>query len=149
VAYQSRIPADPDYLQAVGQALYNFTYLEWVVVWTIVKLSADGFQSVPKGKPAGHIARALIKAINATAPPLPKDLSVSLRRFHKEYLCAIKMRNKLIHAHPYTTDKGLQQLSGGGHKWPTDAVDATAIMFEETAIAGNDIFHGDLATERP
>ena len=54
-AFYSWNKRDPDYLQAVGQALYNFTYLELVVVWTIVKLSADGFQSVPKGKPAGHI----------------------------------------------------------------------------------------------
>lgn len=60
--YESRIPADPDYIQAIGRAFYNFTYLEWIVVWTIVKLSADGFKSVPKGKTANYIAKALITA---------------------------------------------------------------------------------------
>ena len=56
----SRISVDSDYLHDVGRAFYNFTYLEWVVVWTIVKLSADGFGSAPKGQTASHIAKALI-----------------------------------------------------------------------------------------
>ena len=42
MTYESKIPADPDYLALLGRAFYNFTYMEWVVVWTIVKLSADG-----------------------------------------------------------------------------------------------------------
>ena len=56
----SRISVDSDYLHDVGRAFYNFTYLEWVVVWTIVKLSADGFGSAPKRQTASHIAKALI-----------------------------------------------------------------------------------------
>lgn len=147
--YQSRIPADPDYVQAVGRAFYNFTYLEWVVVWTIVKLSANGFASVPKGKTASHIAKSLINAIDQTLPPLPKDLRRRLIKFHQDYLAAIKTRNKLLHAHPYTAAGGLQQLGGGGHQWPINAVDSAAMMFEETAIEGNEIFHGDLAKARP
>jgi hypothetical protein len=43
MAYQSHIPADPTYIHSIGTAFYNFTYLECVVVSTIVRLSADGF----------------------------------------------------------------------------------------------------------
>lgn len=69
MTYQPRIPADQVYLQALGRAFYNFTYMEWGIIWTIVKLSSDGFDSVPRGEPAGKIARALTKAIEGTSPP--------------------------------------------------------------------------------
>ena len=108
MAYQSRIPADAEYIQSVGRAFYNFTYLEWVVVWTIVKLSADGFGSVPMGKPASFIAKAMIKAIDSTKPPLSTELRFRLVKFHEAYLAAIEKRNKLLHAHPpaYPTPGG-------------------------------------------
>ena len=149
MSYQSRIPADPDYLSRLGRAFYNFTYLEWVVVWTIVKLSADGFGSVPQGKSAFYIAKALITAIATTSPALPDELRRDLVRFHESYLVAIARRNKLLHAHPYTAAGGAQQLGGGGVDWPPQEVDEAAKLFEEVAIAGNAIFHGALAKVRP
>jgi hypothetical protein len=149
MTYDSRIPVDSDYLHAVGRAFYNFTYLEWIVVWIIVKLSADGFASVPKGQTASHIAKALIKAIAATEPPLPNQLRRCLVKFHESYLEAIRRRNKLLHAHPYTAEGGTQRLGGGGIEWPTDVVDEAAKFFENAAIAGNTIFHGELKSVRP
>lgn len=149
MTYDSRIPADSDYLQALGRAFYNFTYLEWVVVSTIVKLSADGFGSVPRAQPASHIAKALIKAIAAAEPPLPDRLRRSLVNFYESYLAAIARRNKLLHAHPYTASDGTQQLGGGGVEWPSNLVDEAAQFFEAAAIAGNTIFHGELKTVRP
>ena len=149
MSYKSRLVADPNYLQAVGQAFYNFTYLEWVVIWMIVKLSADGFKSVPKGKPASDIAKALTKAIDATAPPLPKKLRSRLVKFDESFRDAFKLRNKLLHAHPRTAKDGSQQLCGGGIEWPMTNVNAAAKQFEDAAIFGNDIFHGGLAKARP
>ena len=149
MTYSSRIPADADYLHDVGRAFYNFTYLEWIVVWTIVKLSADGFGSVPRGQTASHIAKALIRAIAATEPPLPDKLRRDLVKFHESYLAAIARRNKLLHAHPYTAADGSQQMGGGGVEWPTDVVDEAAKFFEDTAIAGNTIFYGELKAARP
>lgn len=149
MTYQSRIPADSQYLNAVGRAFYNFTYLEWVVIWTIVKLSADGFASVPRGQPASYIATALVKAIASTEPPLPESLRRSLVRFHESYLVAISKRNKLLHAHPYTATNGEQQLAGGGVEWPMQAVDEAAKFFEDSALLGNEIFHGPLRVARP
>ena len=146
---EARILADPAYLQAVGRAFYNFTYLEWVVVWTIVKLHPDGFGGVPKGETASSIAKALINAINQTQPPLPPGLRRSLVKFHEAYLGAIPRRNKLLHAHPFTATDGSQQLGGGGHKWPVEELLAAALGFQEAAIMGNGIFHGELAQARP
>lgn len=149
MSYQSRIPADPAYLQALGRAVYNFTYLEWGVIWTIAKLSNDGFGSVPKGKTAVEIAKALTKAINQTKPPLSAALRTRLVKVDQSYRDAIKRRNKLFHAHPYTAKDGRQQLGGGGIDWPMAEVDSAAQMFEQAAIACNDVFHGELKKERP
>jgi hypothetical protein len=149
MTYDSRIPTDEEYLHSLGRAFYNFTYLEWIVVWTIVKLSDDGFKSVPSGKPAGEIARALIRAVETTTLQLPSALRSRLIRFHQSYRQAISRRNKLLHAHPYTEESGAQRLGGGGHKWPIDLVDEAARFFEEAAISGNTIFHEELARMRP
>jgi len=149
MTYQSRIPADPAYIHSVGTAFYNFTYLEWVVVWTIVKLSTDGFASVPRGETAKVIAAALHKAIENTPLPLPPSLRKRLVKFHESYLAAIRNRNKLLHAHPYSSQEGNQQLGGGGVEWPISEVDQAAQSFENAAIEGNAIFHGELAQVRP
>lgn len=136
-------------MRAVGQAHYNFTYLEWGVVWTIVKLSADGFGSVPSGKPAGFIAKALIQCINSTSPPLPRPLRTRLVKVHERFLEAISVRNKLLHAHPYTAEGGVQRLGSPGFEWPHGDVDEASKLFEDLAIEVNDIFHGDITSVRP
>lgn len=149
MAYQSRIPADPEYVKAVGTAFYNFTYLEWVVVWTIVKLSANGFGSVPTGRSAAFIAKAMYKAIESTSPPLSSGLRKQLIHFHESYLAAIQRRNNLLHAHPYTASGGVQLLGGGGVEWPIESVHDAALLFENAAIEGNAVFHGALKAARP
>jgi hypothetical protein len=149
VNYKPRIKADSVYLQALGQALYNFTYLEWVVVWTIVKLSGDGFDSVPKGETAAQIAKALTKAIASTRPALPPSLRRELMKFDESYRAAIKVRNKLLHAHPLTAPDGSQQLGTAGSNWTLEQVEVAAKQFEDAAIQGNAIFHGELAKLRP
>ena len=54
MVYRSRIPADPEYIQALGQAVYNFAYLEAIVVSTAGRLGTP----LPKGLTAGKIANA-------------------------------------------------------------------------------------------
>ena len=152
LTYRPRIVADPTYVQALGQAFNNDTYLEWVVIWTIVRLSSDGFDSVPKGKHAtgGVIARALEKAIESTTPPLEDGLRRRLLTFYEAFDDALDSRNNLLHAHPFTAPDGAQQLLGSGHlEWPIETVHEAAKLFEEAAIMGNDIFYGDLAKARP
>jgi hypothetical protein len=149
VTYKPRIIADSVYLQTLGQALYNFTYLEWVVVWTIVKLSSDGFGSVPKGETAAQIAKALTRAIASTTPALPDSLRRQLVKFDESYRAAIKVRNTLLHAHPLTAPDGSQQLGSAGSNWTLEQVEVAAKQFEDAAIQGNAIFHGELTKLRP
>ena len=113
---ESRIPADPAYLQALGRAVYNFTYLEGIIVGTIVKLSSGASEAGTKGKTSKEIARVLIKAIDTT-PPLSSGLRKRLAKFHERFLAASTSRNKLLHARPYTAPGGMQQLGGANTEW--------------------------------
>ncbi|MDQ5826995.1 MAG: hypothetical protein M3441_22735 [Chloroflexota bacterium] len=152
MAYESRIKADPDYLQALGRAFYNFQCLELMAIWTIMKLSSDGYKSVPSGKgaTAGKIARALHTALKNTAPPLEKSLRDRLEKFSDEFDAAIDLRNKLIHAKPYTAPDRAQQLFyDGGPAWPIEDVYAAAKRFEAVALWAAENFWEDLVKARP
>jgi hypothetical protein len=136
----------------LGRAFYNFAYLESIAVWTIARLSPEGYESVPKGKAtAGNIASKLKSTIATATPPLEETLRFDLLRFHKDFEEAIdSRRNKLLHARPYTPSSGAQQLLyQGGPEWPIEEVYAAAKFFEDVALMGIEIFYGDLAKARP
>lgn len=147
--YRPRIPADDAYLLRAGRAFYNFTYLEWVVVWLAAKLNGAGIQGVPKGKPSSQIADFLQGSIRRTQPPLPTDLRDELDAIQIDFRSAIKVRNRLLHANPITAQDGTQQLSGDGATWTLEALDSAAAQFEELAIRANNVLHGKLALARP
>jgi hypothetical protein len=149
MAYQSRIPVEPSYVQRVGQAFYNFAYLEWIVIWTIVKLAPNGFGSISDREPSSKLADTLTGLIGTTSPPLPAGLRDELAQFDQSYRDAISSRDELLCSHPFTAEGGVQELGGSGHVWPPEAVDEAAKRFEDAAIAGNAIFYGDLAKARP
>lgn len=143
----SRIPADANYLQAAGRAFYNFTYLEAIAIWIIGKLHKDGSGGIPKGSTAGDIARLLKRMVDETSPPLSTDLRGALLKFHNLFLTAKRTRDKLIHAHPFTTADGSQQLGANDHTWTHEELRAAAVQFQDAAIAGADIVHGNLKNE--
>jgi len=149
MSYQSRIPSDSSYLQAYGQAMYNFSYLEWGVIWTIAKLSSDGFTSIPTEKSGFDIADAFTKVIQTTNPPLADALRDQLLKLDATYRDSVSTINTLLHAHPYTTSTGSQQLGGDKMHWSIDELNTAAKNFEDAAIECNGLFYGDLAKARP
>ena len=149
MTYVSRIPVNSEYAQRLGVAFYNFTYLEWAVIWTIVKLTSNGFDAIPRPATAAVLRKALANAIDTTSPPLPEELRKHLKEFEELFRLALRVRNQLLHAHPYTAADGEQRLGTGEVRWSLEEVDAAALRFEEAAIFGNGIFHGDLAVVRP
>ena len=74
-------------------------------------------------------------------------------QFKEAFDEAIDERNELLHAHPYTAPTGEQQLRYWALEqpveWPVEDVNVAARRFEETAIIGNEIFHGPLANAHP
>jgi hypothetical protein len=148
VTYASRIPADGKYLVALGRAFYNFTYLEWIVISTIAKLSTQGHEAVPRRQGAKFIARALLHAVESAEPRLEDRLRRQLLGVHESFLEAIKRRNKLLHAHPFTNHEGDQRLGADHREWTMAEVDEAARFFEELAVHANGIYHDELCSSR-
>jgi hypothetical protein len=147
--YSSRIPSDSTYIQLLGQAFYNFTYLEWGILWTIVRLTNDS-SVLSLRETAGQIAKRLLNSIHNTTTPLPASLRLELEESHKLFVTAISTRNKLLHAHPYTALNGGQQLTyTGGINWDAEDIIRAAIEFESVAIKVTSILHGPLAQVHP
>ena len=142
-----RIPPDPAYIEALGRAFHHFTYLEWVVVSTIAKLSNNGYGALTKGRTAGYLAKKLLEAIDSSSPALSSGLRQRLTRFHRSFVRAKHRRDRLVHARPYTAIQSLPRLGNGHHEWATEKLNLAATQFEEAAIEGEDIFHGDLTRE--
>ena len=114
--YVPRIAADDEYLRKLGRAFYNFTYLEWIVIWTIARLNGSDFTTVPQGRgaTASRICAVLTNAIERATPPLTAPLAQALGDFRDRFEQAIDRRNKLLHAHPFTAGDGSQQLGYEG-----------------------------------
>ncbi|WP_441289350.1 hypothetical protein ACSRUE_00765 [Sorangium sp. KYC3313] len=148
--YTPRIGSDPAYIQAVGQAFYNFTYLEWSVIWLVAKLKSGYFGEIESANPpktAGTIRRDLAHEATASkkidAPTRAKLVAIS-RRFDQ----ATRRRNLLLHAHPFTDQDGNQLLGGLSHgtrqTWTIDDVLGVAEEFEVLAREANAVLHQDL-----
>jgi hypothetical protein len=147
VSYTPGIPVDPAYREMLGQAVYNFQYLEGIVMSTIGKLVPSATITPPTT--AAKIARALLHAIEHTSPALHPELDRLLRQFHGRFSRAIVERNHLLQARPYTAAGGVQQLGGGGRWWSIDEVTEAARLFEKLAGFGSKVFHGELMKARP
>ena len=140
---------DTEYANAIGTAMYNFMYLEWCVIWTIFKLSPDGTKFEYSKLPAGKLHKELKKCISDARACLSTGLYKRLIEFAKQYHSAIAARNSIVHAHPYSTSSGAQRLLSRGVSLEIKTLHDMALAFENAAIEGNDIFHGDLKRERP
>jgi len=127
-----RIPADPEYLHAVGRAFYNFAYMEWGVIYGIARLKGCPLWEVPVHEPGGTVAAALGRAIKGTNLCLTPDLLADLKKLVDAFRRAVKERNNLLHANPFTDEGGAQRLGGKGHrKWRTEDVLRAAKQFED------------------
>lgn len=133
-----RIPADDAYTAMLGRAVYNFTYYEWVVVWTIEKIQ-PGYLShySQEGPTAGHVA-SKFKAVVVGADARLAACAAAFDALRKE-------RDKLLHAHPYTAANGVQQLGYRGRhpsaEWPLAEVEKAALAFDDAACELNSLFH--------
>ncbi|WP_437980431.1 hypothetical protein [Sorangium sp. So ce117] len=148
--YIPRIGSDPAYITAIGQAFYNFTYLEWNIIWLVAKLKSGYFGEIETANPpktAGTIRRDLASeamASNKIDAPTRAKLVALAKRFDQ----ATRQRNLLLHAHPFTDQDGNQLLGGLSHgtrqTWTIDDVLGVAEEFEVVAREASAILHQDL-----
>src|SRR5580658_2783238 len=110
---------EPEYLQALGEAVYSFTYLEWGFMYLIehlgkLKASPEHFlwndpESHTAGQLLGKFDR-LRKELRSAAFTFTSDQEGNL-----DDACAVfrdmkDRRNEIVHAHPLTADGDVQRL---------------------------------------
>ena len=113
MSYRPRIPATEAYLAAIGRAAYNFSYLEWGIIWSGEDLT-PGFLARSSSLPAGQIADCFSSIVGKLAPDHPaKDrLAASAPAFAQ----LVVTRNQLMPANPSTAAGGEQRLQYAGKK---------------------------------
>jgi hypothetical protein len=145
-----RISADPEYLHAVGRAFYNFSYMEWGIVYGIARLKQCPLWEVPVHEPGGTVAAALDRAIKATRLKLPAELKKELKALVGSFRGAMKERNNLLHSNPFTDIDGTQRLGGKGHrKWRTQDVLELAKQFEDLSQRAGRLLNDELTKFLP
>ncbi len=150
MAYTPRITADPVYLQAIGQAFYNYSYLEMTVVHTIAKLRANRPRPIRPKSPAGLLATVLPEMIATADPALEPALAAELMAWSRQFTAAVTVRHRLMHAWPAKGPEEPHVLDYHPERcWPIADVHGAAAVFEAAAIEGLRIYHGRLAAERP
>ena len=102
-----RIPVAEGYLSALGRATYNFSYLEWGVIWLTETLQPAILQ-ISSTMTAGNIAEtfsSVVEKLDKTDVDKER-LKVLARQFRD----LVVTRNRLMHGNPYTAPSGEQRL---------------------------------------
>jgi hypothetical protein len=144
-----RIPVSEEYCSLLGRAVYSFAYYEWIVIHTIEHF-APGYlreyiDAANRPYTSGAVANRFIKTINEGAT-VGRDISKALNNEADRFKRLVQVRNRLIHAHPYTAAGGAQQLTyqrpPSNVEWEGSDILKSIYQFEEGAIALNALFHG-------
>lgn len=137
-----RVAVSPEYLSAIGIAMFCFAELEWNAVWCCERIKTGSLSELSK-ETAGGIAKTLI-AITATlaASPDKERLSGLATRFSD----LVETRNAILHAEPGTETDGAQRLFRNDIPWTPDTLNDAADAFTECSIELNGCLYGFLKT---
>ena len=105
--YDLQIPVDPDYLEAAGEALYNFAYAEGIIVYLVNSLIPK-YITLTRGRTAGEIANDL-KLASAVEP------KAEVTAVAEEFAALAQRRDSLLLAMPITSKDNTQLLSTLGN----------------------------------
>jgi len=136
----SLAPCDPEYIEALGHAVYNFAWLEHNVVWVIELLEPDYWREyVSKEKSAGTVAKDLDQAINDRAKGHVAE--VELLDLSKTFRKLKYLRDKLLHATPIAASDG-RRLHHVAHDvaWGVDRVRQASTDFAAAADSAHAVF---------
>lgn len=129
---RERIPASDSYLRELGRAAYNFSYLEWGVIWLAETLE-PGFLSEAQALTAGQIAQRFIN-VAKSVPDSDCD-HLDLINLARSFQGLVEDRNRLIHGNPFTADNGEQRLLYSGKHGRKDWTENLIQQFSDEAAA--------------
>ena len=123
--YDLLIPVEPEYLEAAGEALYNFAYAEGIIV-SLVNSLVPGYITLTRGRTADEIANDL-KLASAIEP------RAEVTAVAGEFSALAQRRDSLLESMPVTGKDGAQLLSTLGETSSQDWNTGTLWKFAEDA----------------
>jgi hypothetical protein len=140
--YQPRVPVADLYVSALGRATYNFTYLEWGIVWLAETMQPE-FIGAVGSLTAGQIASKFEKFVDNLTDA--ESNYTRLKALAAEFIKLVGQRNKLMHSKPFTAEGGEQRLlydgKSGRQDWSIEDIIGAARSFEVAAIEAGYLLH--------
>lgn len=128
--YQSRISVEDSYLEAAGQALFNYAYVEGIIAY-LVNSVIPGYINLTRGRTADEIASDLDLSSNIKADE-------ELRGLASRFKELTGRRDALLLALPVTAGKDYAQilstLTSVAEEWDEASLWAFAQQAEALAI---------------
>ena len=139
-----RYQCDPQYIEALGYAVFNFAILEYSIANIIERLRRGYvWEYISQEKPAGRVAKDFAQAIEqAKGHAAEAELTAICHTFD-----ALKnRRNKLLHANPLTGPGGAPALRHQARDilWDLNTVRQAATDFAAAAAKAGSLLHGAL-----
>ena len=115
----------PDYLAALGRAVFAFAALEAAAIQACEGLEPGGIAALEE-RTAGRVADRLLHAALEARQP---ELVAAARRFQ----ALVRSRNNLLHAKPKLDPEGAARLYRDGDAWSQAEISDIAAAFDACA----------------
>lgn len=133
--YQSRISVEDSYLEAAGQALFNYAYVEGIIAY-LVNAVIPGYINLTRGRTADEIANDLDLSSNIKADE-------ELRAIASRFRDLTKRRDALLLALPMTAAEDhaqvLSTLTNIAEEWDETSLWTFAQEAEGLAIDSREL----------
>lgn len=140
--HPKRIPVAEDYLSALGRATYNFSYLEWGIIWLMETLQL-GFLNLASTMTAGNIADKFSSAVEKLDKTDPDRTRLELLACNFSDL--VPVRNSLMHGNPHTALGGEQRLlydgKHGRKDWTINSMKDFSSRTATVSIEAGELLH--------
>jgi hypothetical protein len=95
------MPADPDYFESLGRAIYRWAQMEWALVYLAEGLRSEGSKAHRSASMTSVlVARRLRSALADTK--VSDSAYMDAKAIADEYADLLRRRNDIVHAHPAT-----------------------------------------------
>jgi len=120
-----KIPVEPEYISALGLAVFAFARLEWNAIICCERIQAGSIEEL-MDRTAGRVADTLASLVR-TLPKSPGR--EKLEQAASDFQVYARTRNNLLHAKPGMDPDGRQRLFRDGDQWTIDEIEAVADAF--------------------
>ena len=125
-----RIQADPDYISALGLAVYAFATLEWQAVQCCERIEPGSIEAL-SDRTAGRVADTLRHLAGGLAGSPGQQ---ALEQAASDFQAFTRTRNNLVHAKPGVGHDGRERLFRDGDQWTIAEMEGVADAFTECAL---------------